>query len=852
MNKKLVMKAGAELNSVVSKILSENLESNFIERKIKNRTESIFSDTLQKYYKLRLKESRNLSIQFDEELAINSSLLPAINKLIYSVKENLILEGIQDRLINKIIRVLDTQLKGNMKLKIRRILNGEDIVSKTLEENYSKKYIQSDRDYLSEDLVQRVQSNRNSRVKKFFNTQEGKLFLKNLSGLNDLELVDKLFSNESKLIESMININFSIDSEDTTAINLLSRSLGLLKMICINPRVINSIEKKPKLLKLFKDKDYDSVVSNSAKDLSDIFVALPGRISKSKQGQINVSNDDYSRLNDKTKRFIDDYRTIMSDYYPENLIDVFESKVYSGISELFKEDDLDESLRVKLIEHFSNYYLDVFNKRRKQNIYESKMNVGLGRYFISNSSSINAHKYALKELNRYILSEGLMDKIKRSLFGGNVSSGVAGKLNNWFKNTSVMKFMKKVSNAMNDDIEEWENKLNPNQKKMFNDYPHLKAIFATGGLNTNLATHLIQNRTMLQLLNKFPNLAVIIAKNPKVADLLLKRDKRLLPKLMENPEIFDWLEDNEKLAGKILNGNSSHLQVLQACILNFNLATKIANDEKIISEVGLDNLVDLAELMNTSSDLADLLDSLDPKEFKELAKILFDKPKVLDFLQSDSKGKELVKLAKNDSNDIIVKAIIDNPDKFTGDSDITKIEGNENYNKILAKHISKFKDNSNKKQSEEDGQSGESNERESNNHPNTPESQYTSIWNGLGSDRRDKAKDFRHKFRVEECSFANLEDLEQDSSVTPRLTDEVSKDDVFWMYKDGSNYKVVINAKKIVKIKFNSKFGYKYIFDLKGSKSEGTSVVSIEPAIFKKDGEEFELVKEGKIELENN
>ena len=847
MDKKLIE---SKVHPIISNILLEETGSNFITKNILLKVYNILSDTIQKVYYSRLKESRNLGTELDKNLAIRLSIESGINRLIFSIKEELKNESISEDLIEKISINLNNQLKGNFKLKLRQILLGKDngtILSESIDT--TNKFIQTRQNFNKEDLIQRLSNSNNQKLKEFFTTKEGVKFFNNLSGLNDLKLIDKLFSRNLNLLESVVNVTFTLDCKNENPLEIISKSLGLLKMISYNPKVINSLKRKPKLLKLFKDRNYDSVVSNNAKDLADIFVAIPNRILRSNQGQINISNDDYSRLNNKTKNYIDNYRTIMSDYYPENLVDVFESKIYSAIANGLESDNLDESLRINLTEHFSNYYLDIFNQRRKRNIYENKMNSELSKYFVFNSSATNAHRYALKELSKYILSEGLLDKLKKSLFGGKISSGAAGKINNWFKNTSVMKFMKKVSNAMDDDIDEWEKKLNPNQKKMFNDYPHLKAVFATGGLDTNLATHLIQNKSMLKLLNEKPNLAVIISKNPKVADLLLKRDKRLLPKLMANSEIFDWLEDNENLTGKILNGNSSHLQVLQACILNFELATKIGNDERIISEVGLDNLVDLAELMNTSSDLAGLLDQLDPKEFKELAKILFNKPNVLDFLQSDAKGKELVKLAKNDTTDTIVNAIIDNPDYFTGDSDITKIEGNDNYNKILAKHISKFKNNSSNK--EEEGKDTEGNQIEGRHRSNTSESKYISIWTGLGSDKKDKARDFIHKYKVDDCAIVNLEDLKQDSSAVPQVSEDVDNDEVLWIYKEGSNYKVVINARKVAKVKYESDFGYKYIFKLEGSKAEGNSIIDIEPAIFKKEGNNYSLIKKGKLKLDN-
>ena len=843
-----IKKINSQLNPIIERILLESLESNFLVNRIKSKIEGIFSESIKRTYNSRLKESRDLKIDFDKDLSLRLSLESGINRLILSIKEELKSEEVSDYLINKISRDLNNQLKGNLKLKMLKILSGQDneLIKESIADNRPDKSIQSNQNYFREDFYQRINNSRNLELKRFFNSEEGKRFLTNLSELKDLELIDKLFSNNLSLLESIINVSFSIDCKDKNPLDIISKSMGLLKMISFNPRVMNSLEKRPKLLNLFKDKRYDSIAGTNAKDLSDIFVAIPNRISKSNQGQINISNHDYSRLNDKTRKYIDDYRTIMSDYYPENLVDVFESKVYSAIANNLNFNSLDEFLRIKLIEHFSNYYLDIFNSRRNKNIYENKMNSELSKYFIFNSSTLNAHKYALRELNRYILSEGLMDKLKKSIFGGKVSSGMAGKINNWFKNTSVMKFMKKVSNAMDGDIEEWEKKLNPNQKKIFNEYPHLKAVFASGGLDTNLATHLIQNKSMLKLLNNYPNLSVIIAENPKVADLLLKRDKRLLPKILENPEIFDWLEDNEQLAGKILNGNDSYLQVLQACILNFNLATKIANDNGIISDIGLDNLVDLAELMNSSSDLADLLDQLDPKEFKGLAKVLFEKPEVLDFLQSNNKGKLLVKIAKSDTSDTIVKAIMDNPDNFTEDSDITKIEGNDNYNKILNKHIAKFKSiSSNKDKGSGDNNGGELHQS------NTPESKYVSIWTGLGSDKKDAVRDFVQKYKADDCAIINLEDLKQDSSVVPQVSDEVNRDEVLWIYPEGGKFKVVINARKIAKIKANSDFGYKYIFDFEGSKSEGNSIVSIEPAIFKKEGNNYSLVKKGKLKLDN-
>lgn len=844
MDKKIYDRVELELNPVILGILIEKTDSDFLSRRISENAIKIFTRAFNKLYNLRLRESNFFKVEFDKESAINFTLLPAINKTITFIKESLIEEEISSNQIDIIVRNLNVKLKGKLKSNLFKILSGGEIKDKVFREVLveNSKYLNTRDDYMKEDLIQRVKSSKNLELERFFGLQEGKDFLENLSRLNDQRLIDKLFSNNSILLESVINLSFSIDCKDENPLEILSRSLGLLRMITDNPKVINSIKKKPKLLKLFKDKNYDLVVGNNARDLSDIFVKIPNRISKSNIGQINISNDDYSKLGNTTKKYIDDYRTIMSDYYPENLVDVFESKVYSAIAEGLKEDELDDTLRKELIEHFSNYYLDIFNRKKNQNIYENKMNSELGKYFINNSTILNAHKYALKGLNKYILSEGLFDKLKKSLFGGKVSSGMAGKFNNWFKNTTVMKYMKKVSNAMNDDIDEWEKKLNPNQKKMFNDYPHLKAIFATGGLDINLATHLIQNKSVLKLLNEKPNLAVIIANNPKVADLLLKRDKRLLPKVLANPEIFDWLEDNEQLAGKILNGNSSHLQVLQACILNFELATKIGNDEKIISEVGLENIVDLAELMNSSSDLAGLLDQLDPKEFKELAGLLFKKPELLDFLQFNHKGKELVKLAKTDSNDIIVNAIIDNPDIFRKDSDITKIEGNLEYNKLLSKHLAKFKDNreirDRTRDSEEDS--------ELRSRPKTSESEYLSIWNGLGSDRRDKIRDFVSKYKVDDCNLTNIDLLKRGNSSIPQLSTD--RNGIFWIYKEGNEFKVVVNA-ELARIKINSDSGYKYLFKPRGS-LEGNSILAIKPAIFKKEGDTYSLVRKGRIKLD--
>lgn len=837
MDKKIFDKVESELNPVISEILINNIDSEFISRKILEKALNNFAKVFDKFYNLRLKESKNLGIEFDKNSAINVSMLPTINSTINYIKESLLKENISEIQIDEIVRDLNIKLKSKLKFRLVKILAGKEVKDKIFREVLtetlnSRNYILDNLESSRQDLIQRINSIKDYSLKEFFSTQEGKNFLSNISRLNDIELTDKLFSNGSRLLESIVNINFSIDCKDKNPLEVISKSLGLLKMITFNPKVINSIEKKPNLLKLFKDKNYDSSVSNNAKDLANIFVAIPNRISKSKPGQINISNDDYSKLNNKTRSYIDDYRTIMLDYYPENLVDVFESKVYSAISEGLDELKLDNNkLRIKLIEHFSNYYLDIFNKRRNQNIYENKMNSELGKYFISNSSVLNAHKYALKELNKYILSEGLMDRLKKSLFGGKISSGTVGKLNNWFKNITVMKYMKRVSNAMDENIENWEKKLNPSQKKMFNEYPHLKAIFATGGLDTNLATHLVQNKSMLKLLNNYPNLAVIIAKNPKVADLLLKRDKRLLPKIMENPEIFDWLEDNAQLTGKILEGNSNNLQVLQACILNFNLATKIASDDKIISEIGLENLVDLAELMNSSSDLAELLDQLDPKEFKELAKVLFEEPEVLDFLQSN-KGKELVKIAKSDTSDTVVRAIIDNPDNFREDLDFTKIEGNDSYNKILNKYKSKFKNLKN----ERGNQSLESN--------------YIDIWKDSDSDKKKACLEFKSKYKVEPCALINIDTLKQDSSALPEISDESDEEEYFWIYKEDGKFKVVINARKIKEVNYNSPDkGYKYLFDLVGSKSKGVPVEFIEPAIFKENDNKYSLVKKGKLKL---
>lgn len=837
MDKKIFDKVESELNPVISEILINNIDSEFISRKILEKALNNFAKVFDKFYNLRLKESKNLGIEFDKNSAINVSMLPTINSTINYIKESLLKENISEIQIDKIVRDLNIKLKSKLKFRLVKILAGKEVKDKIFREVLtetlnSRNYILDNLESSRQDLIQRINSIKDYSLKEFFSTQEGKNFLSNISRLNDIELTDKLFSNGSRLLESIVNISFSIDCKDKNPLEVISKSLGLLKMITFNPKVINSIEKKPNLLKLFKDKNYDSSVSNNAKDLANIFVAIPNRISKSKPGQINISNDDYSKLNNKTRSYIDDYRTIMSDYYPENLVDVFESKVYSAISEGLDELKLDNNkLRIKLIEHFANYYLDIFNKRRNQNIYENKMNSELGKYFISNSSVLNAHKYALKELNKYILSEGLMDRLKKSLFGGKISSGTVGKLNNWFKNITVMKYMKRVSNAMDENIESWEKKLNPSQKKMFNEYPHLKAIFATGGLDTNLATHLVQNKSMLKLLNNYPNLAVIIAKNPKVADLLLKRDKRLLPKIMENPEIFDWLEDNAQLTGKILEGNSNNLQVLQACILNFNLATKIASDDKIISEIGLENLVDLAELMNSSSDLAELLDQLDPKEFKELAKVLFEEPEVLDFLQSN-KGKELVKIAKSDTSDTVVRAIIDNPDNFREDLDFTKIEGNDSYNKILNKYKSKFKNLKNERGNQ------------------SLESIYIDIWKDSDSDKKKACLEFKSKYKVEPCALINIDTLKQDSSVLPEISDESDEEEYFWIYKEDGKFKVVINARKIKEVNYNSPDkGYKYLFDLVGSKSKGVPVEFIEPAIFKENDNKYSLVKKGKLKL---
>lgn len=837
MDKKIFDKVESELNPVISEILINNIDSEFISRKILEKALNNFVKVFDKFYNLRLKESKNLGIEFDKNSAINVSMLPTINSTINYIKESLLKENISEIQIDEIVRDLNIKLKSKLKFRLVKILAGKEVKDKIFREVLtetlnSRNYILDNLEDSRQDLIQRINSIKDYSLKEFFSTQEGNNFLSNISRLNDIELTDKLFSNGSRLLESIVNINFSIDCKDKNPLEVISKSLGLLKMITFNPKVINSIEKKPNLLKLFKDKNYDSSVSNNAKDLANIFVAIPNRISKSKPGQINISNDDYSKLNNKTRSYIDDYRTIMSDYYPENLVDVFESKVYSAISEGLDELKLDNNkLRIKLIEHFANYYLDIFNKRRNQNIYENKMNSELGKYFISNSSVLNAHKYALKELNKYILSEGLMDRLKKSLFGGKISSGTVGKLNNWFKNITVMKYMKRVSNAMDENIENWEKKLNPSQKKMFNEYPHLKAIFATGGLDTNLATHLVQNKSMLKLLNNYPNLAVIIAKNPKVADLLLKRDKRLLPKIMENPEIFDWLEDNAQLTGKILEGNSNNLQVLQACILNFNLATKIASDDKIISEIGLENLVDLAELMNSSSDLAELLDQLDPKEFKELAKVLFEEPEVLDFLQSN-KGKELVKIAKSDTSDTVVRAIIDNPDNFREDLDFTKIEGNDIYNKILNKYKSKFKNLKNERGNQ------------------SLESIYIDIWKDSDSDKKKACLEFKSKYKVEPCALINIDTLKQDSSVLPEISDESDEEEYFWIYKEDGKFKVVINARKIKEVNYNSPDkGYKYLFDLVGSKSKGVPVEFIEPAIFKENDNKYSLVKKGKLKL---
>lgn len=837
MDKKIFDKVESELNPVISEILINNIDSEFISRKILEKALNNFVKVFDKFYNLRLKESKNLGIEFDKNSAINVSMLPTINSTINYIKESLLKENISEIQIDEIVRDLNIKLKSKLKFRLVKILAGKEVKDKIFREVLtetlnSRNYILDNLEDSRQDLIQRINSIKDYSLKEFFSTQEGNNFLSNISRLNDIELTDKLFSNGSRLLESIVNINFSIDCKDKNPLEVISKSLGLLKMITFNPKVINSIEKKPNLLKLFKDKNYDSSVSNNAKDLANIFVAIPNRISKSKPGQINISNDDYSKLNNKTRSYIDDYRTIMSDYYPENLVDVFESKVYSAISEGLDELKLDNNkLRIKLIEHFANYYLDIFNKRRNQNIYENKMNSELGKYFISNSSVLNAHKYALKELNKYILSEGLMDRLKKSLFGGKISSGTVGKLNNWFKNITVMKYMKRVSNAMDENIENWEKKLNPSQKKMFNEYPHLKAIFATGGLDTNLATHLVQNKSMLKLLNNYPNLAVIIAKNPKVADLLLKRDKRLLPKIMENPEIFDWLEDNAQLTGKILEGNSNNLQVLQACILNFNLATKIASDDKIISEIGLENLVDLAELMNSSSDLAELLDQLDPKEFKELAKVLFEEPEVLDFLQSN-KGKELVKIAKSDTSDTVVRAIIDNPDNFREDLDFTKIEGNDSYNKILNKYKSKFKNLKNERGNQ------------------SLESIYIDIWKDSDSDKKKACLEFKSKYKVEPCALINIDTLKQDSSVLPEISDESDEEEYFWIYKEDGKFKVVINARKIKEVNYNSPDkGYKYLFDLVGSKSKGVPVEFIEPAIFKENDNKYSLVKKGKLKL---
>lgn len=833
MDKKIFDKVESELNPVILEILINNIDSEFISRKILEKALNNFVKVFDKFYNLRLKESKNLGIEFDKNSAINVSMLPTINSTINYIKESLLKENISEIQIDEIVRDLNIKLKSKLKFRLVKILAGKEVKDKIFREVLTETL--NSRNYILdnlEDSRQRINSIKDYSLKEFFSTQEGKNFLFNISRLNDIELTDKLFSNGSRLLESIVNISFSIDCKDKNPLEVISKSLGLLKMITFNPKVINSIEKKPNLLKLFKDKNYDSSVSNNAKDLANIFVAIPNRISKSKPGQINISNDDYSKLNNKTRSYIDDYRTIMSDYYPENLVDVFESKVYSAISEGLDELKLDNNkLRIKLIEHFANYYLDIFNKRRNQNIYENKMNSELGKYFISNSSVLNAHKYALKELNKYILSEGLMDRLKKSLFGGKISSGTVGKLNNWFKNITVMKYMKRVSNAMDENIENWEKKLNPSQKKMFNEYPHLKAIFATGGLDTNLATHLVQNKSMLKLLNNYPNLAVIIAKNPKVADLLLKRDKRLLPKIMENPEIFDWLEDNAQLTGKILEGNSNNLQVLQACILNFNLATKIASDDKIISEIGLENLVDLAELMNSSSDLAELLDQLDPKEFKELAKVLFEEPEVLDFLQSN-KGKELVKIAKSDTSDTVVRAIIDNPDNFREDLDFTKIEGNDSYNKILNKYKSKFKNLKNERGNQ------------------SLESIYIDIWKDSDSDKKKACLEFKSKYKVEPCALINIDTLKQDSSALPEISDESDEEEYFWIYKEDGKFKVVINARKIKEVNYNSPDkGYKYLFDLVGSKSKGVPVEFIEPAIFKENDNKYSLVKKGKLKL---
>lgn len=837
MDKKIFDKVESELNPVILEILINNIDSEFISRKILEKALNNFVKVFDKFYNLRLKESKNLGIEFDKNSAINVSMLPTINSTINYIKESLLKENISEIQIDEIVRDLNIKLKSKLKFRLVKILAGKEVKDKIFREVLtetlnSRNYILDNLESSRQDLIQRINSIKDYSLKEFFSTQEGKNFLSNISRLNDIELTDKLFSNGSRLLESIVNINFSIDCKDKNPLEVISKSLGLLKMITFNPKVINSIEKKPNLLKLFKDKNYDSSVSNNAKDLANIFVAIPNRISKSKPGQINISNDDYSKLNNKTRSYIDDYRTIMSDYYPENLVDVFESKVYSAISEGLDELKLDNNkLRIKLIEHFANYYLDIFNKRRNQNIYENKMNSELGKYFISNSSVLNAHKYALKELNKYILSEGLMDRLKKSLFGGKISSGTVGKLNNWFKNITVMKYMKRVSNAMDENIENWEKKLNPSQKKMFNEYPHLKAIFATGGLDTNLATHLVQNKSMLKLLNNYPNLAVIIAKNPKVADLLLKRDKRLLPKIMENPEIFDWLEDNAQLTGKILEGNSNNLQVLQACILNFNLATKIASDDKIISEIGLENLVDLAELMNSSSDLSELLDQLDPKEFKELAKVLFEEPEVLDFLQSN-KGKELVKIAKSDTSDTVVRAIIDNPDNFREDLDFTKIEGNDSYNKILNKYKSKFKNLKNERGNQ------------------SLESIYIDIWKDSDSDKKKACLEFKSKYKVEPCALINIDTLKQDSSALPEISDELDEEEYFWIYKEDGKFKVVINARKIKEVNYNSPDkGYKYLFDLVGSKSKGVPVEFIEPAIFKENDNKYSLVKKGKLKL---
>ena len=665
----------SKLNEVYSKVKSLLEKTAILESDTVEEASNLYINVLKKSYSLYIKENKTINLSSCALDIASASLKKATSSVVSFLEHQL--KDFSDK--NKICNRIKGKLTGEIESYFKKDLVPKE--DKSIKFNESV-LIKAKHDEIENSTIREIKkrlAKSSPKLESYFNSDS-------ITGTN---LVETLKNNDDTIITALSNNPTLLESVflvqvDDDFSNIASQSIGLLKLLLKNPKLVKIFRKYPTVSYNFRDTKYDNIANSYSNSMSKLIPIMPKRISKSPIGYLKISNKKYSQCDDKKRQAIDDYRNLMTRYYKENLKDIFDSHIYTEIVECIRPIIEDEKIVQQVASNAFDFYEKVLvEKMSKTIVNESYKNSELGGYFTSGSNSLNACKYANGKLVQY-LTEGFLDWLSGLWSGGSLSNGLKAKIANWFKNNAIAKYFKKFGNKLNDTVTAWEKQLSNDQKKVFENYPQLVSVFAVNDVKPNIAVNLAKDERVAKLLVKYPKLTEVIVKDPHLAkffsnnyELLLKADIKQI----------EWLFDSIG-TGKDTLFKSENRPLLFAFLHNSNLASHIA----IQKNVGAckDTIVEVAKAMEHNEDLSSLILNVVPEKSVRLISHLDDD--VLTFLTKNKVGAKILKIfVDSGRQELLRTTIVNNIETFSGKGNPFKVQDADEYNKIIEKHINTFK-----------------------------------------------------------------------------------------------------------------------------------------------------------------